>query len=142
MGVQPIRLQVQYRMHPCLSEFPSNAFYEGTLQNGVTEAERADSEDVFPWPCPSKPMLFWAQMGVEEMSASGYSYLNRVEAYAVEKIVTHLLQNGIAPEEIGVVTPYEGQRAYVVNYLTRTGVLHPSIYQEVEVASVDAFQGR
>ena len=26
MGVQPIRLQVQYRMHPCLSEFPSNAF--------------------------------------------------------------------------------------------------------------------
>ena len=142
MGVQPIRLQVQYRMHPCLSEFPSNAFYEGTLQNGVTEAERADSEDVFPWPCPSKPMLFWAQMGVEEMSASGYSYLNRGEAYAVEKIVTHLLQNGIAPEEIGVVTPYEGQRAYVVNYLTRTGVLHPSIYQEVEVASVDAFQGR
>ena len=83
MGVQPIRLQVQYRMHPCLSEFPSNAFYEGTLQNGVTEAERADSEDVFPWPCPSKPMLFWAQMGVEEMSASGYSYLNRGEAYAV-----------------------------------------------------------
>ena len=142
MGVQPIRLQVQYRMHPCLSEFPSNAFYEGTLQNGVTEAERADSEDVFPWPCPSKPMLFWAQMGVEEMSASGYSYLNRGEAYAVEKIVTHLLQNGIAPEEIGVVTPYEGQRAYVVNYLTRTGVLHPSTYQEVEVASVDAFQGR
>ena len=67
-------------------------------------------------------MLFWAQMGVEEMSASGYSYLNRGEAYAVEKIVTHLLQNGIAPEEIGVVTPYEGQRAYVVNYLTRTGV--------------------
>jgi len=142
MGVQPIRLQVQYRMHPCLSEFPSNAFYEGTLQNGITEAERADSEDVFPWPCPSKPMMFWAQMGVEEMSASGTSYLNRGEAYAVEKMVTHLLQNGIAPEEIGVVTPYEGQRAYVVNYLTRTGVLHPSIYQEVEVASVDAFQGR
>ena len=142
MGVQPIRLQVQYRMHPCLSEFPSNAFYEGTLQNGVTEAERADSEDVFPWPCPSKPMMFWAQMGVEEMSASGTSYLNRGEAYAVEKMVTHLLQNGIAPEEIGVVTPYEGQRAYVVNYLMRTGVLHPSVYQEVEVASVDAFQGR
>ncbi len=27
-------------MHPCLSEFPSNTFYEGTLQNGVTVAER------------------------------------------------------------------------------------------------------
>jgi len=22
-------LRVQYRMHPCLSEFPSNTFYEG-----------------------------------------------------------------------------------------------------------------
>ena len=27
-------------MHPCLSEFPSNSFYEGTLQNGVTTGER------------------------------------------------------------------------------------------------------
>ena len=35
-----IDLQVQYRMHPCLSEWPSNMFYEGTLQNGVTEGER------------------------------------------------------------------------------------------------------
>lgn len=24
LGTRPIRLQVQYRMHPCLSEFPSN----------------------------------------------------------------------------------------------------------------------
>jgi regulator of nonsense transcripts 1 len=29
LGTRPIRLQVQYRMHPCLSEFPSNMFYEG-----------------------------------------------------------------------------------------------------------------
>ena len=40
LGVQPIRLQVQYRMHPCLSQFPSNAFYEGALQNGVSAADR------------------------------------------------------------------------------------------------------
>lgn len=32
LGVRPLRLQVQYRMHPCLSEFPSNTFYEGSLQ--------------------------------------------------------------------------------------------------------------
>ncbi len=40
LNVRPVRLQVQYRMHPCLSEFPSNTFYEGTLQNGVTIEER------------------------------------------------------------------------------------------------------
>jgi regulator of nonsense transcripts 1 len=39
LGIRPIRLQVQYRMHPALSEFPSNLFYDGTLQNGVTVGE-------------------------------------------------------------------------------------------------------
>lgn len=34
-------LQVQYRMHPALSQFPSDAFYEGSLQNGVGATERA-----------------------------------------------------------------------------------------------------
>ena len=33
LGTRPIRLQVQYRMHPCLSEFPSNMFYEGYVSN-------------------------------------------------------------------------------------------------------------
>ena len=32
LGVRPCRLRVQYRMHPALSQFPSNAFYEGALQ--------------------------------------------------------------------------------------------------------------
>eukprot|EP01029_Cantina_marsupialis_P010955 TRINITY_DN2467_c0_g1_i2.p1 TRINITY_DN2467_c0_g1~~TRINITY_DN2467_c0_g1_i2.p1 ORF type:complete len:701 (-),score=113.48 TRINITY_DN2467_c0_g1_i2:1012-3114(-) len=36
LGNKPTRLEVQYRMHPCLSEFPSNTFYDGVLQNGVT----------------------------------------------------------------------------------------------------------
>jgi len=40
LGLRPIRLQVQYRMHPALSEFPSNTFYEGSLQNGVSAADR------------------------------------------------------------------------------------------------------
>ena len=39
LGIRPIRLQVQYRMHPALSSFPSNIFYEGSLQNGVTASK-------------------------------------------------------------------------------------------------------
>jgi regulator of nonsense transcripts 1 len=35
LGIRPIRLQVQYRMHPCLAAFPSNTFYEGSLQKCV-----------------------------------------------------------------------------------------------------------
>jgi hypothetical protein len=64
--------QVQYRMHPCLSEFPSNTFYEGALQNGAGAADRRPPAGLeFPWPNPDKPMMFWSQLGAEEISASG-----------------------------------------------------------------------
>ncbi|CAB1119331.1 unnamed protein product [Ectocarpus sp. CCAP 1310/34] len=142
LGIRPVRLQVQYRMHPCLSEWPSNMFYEGTLQNGVTEGERVMDQVDFPWPVPSKPMFFLMTTGVEEISSSGTSYLNRTEATAVEKCVTRFLQKGVTPDQIGVVTPYEGQRSYLVDHLQRTGSLRSSLYSEIEVASVDSFQGR
>ena len=73
---RPIRLQVQYRMHPCLSEFPSNMFYEGTLQNGVTAPERLRKNVDFPWPVPDTPMFFYQNLGQEEISSSGTSFLN------------------------------------------------------------------
>ncbi|KAG5523740.1 hypothetical protein RHGRI_030655 [Rhododendron griersonianum] len=94
LGVKPIRLQVQYRMHPALSEFPSNSFYEGTLQNGVTINERQSPGIDFPWPVPNRPMFFYVQ--------------------------------------IGVITPYEGQRAYIVNYMSRNGALRQQLYKEIE----------
>eukprot|EP00005_Dracoamoeba_jomungandri_P005373 CAMPEP_0174254518 /NCGR_PEP_ID=MMETSP0439-20130205/3831_1 /TAXON_ID=0 /ORGANISM="Stereomyxa ramosa, Strain Chinc5" /LENGTH=1059 /DNA_ID=CAMNT_0015336141 /DNA_START=23 /DNA_END=3202 /DNA_ORIENTATION=- len=142
LGIRPIRLQVQYRMHPCLSKFPSNTFYEGTLQNGVTIEQRSQDGINFPWPVPAKPMFFYNCPGQEEISASGTSYLNRAEAAICEKIVTHFLQVGVNPDQIGVITPYEGQRAYLVNYMQRNGSLRSQLYKEIELASVDSFQGR
>eukprot|EP01064_Diplonema_japonicum_P003905 TRINITY_DN12583_c0_g1_i3.p1 TRINITY_DN12583_c0_g1~~TRINITY_DN12583_c0_g1_i3.p1 ORF type:complete len:657 (+),score=141.34 TRINITY_DN12583_c0_g1_i3:398-2368(+) len=141
LGIRPIRLQVQYRMHPCLSEFPSNTFYEGTLQNGVTQIDRANNID-FPWPDPSRPMFFYNSIGQEEMSSSSTSFLNRTEAAMVEKVVTALLQANVTPDKIGVITPYEGQRSYVTNYMSRNGPLRNEAYSSIEVASVDSFQGR
>ena len=46
------------------------------------------------------------------------------------------------PSQIGVITPYEGQRSYVVSYMQFNGALKKELYKEIEVASVDAFQGR
>ena len=91
-GVKPTRLQVQYRMHPCLSEFPSNTFYEGTLQNGTGVGDRQLKGVEFPWPNPEKPMMFYVQLGQEEISSSATSFLNRTEASNVEKIITRFLQ--------------------------------------------------
>lgn len=142
LGLRPVRLQVQYRMHPALSEFPSNMFYDGALQNGVTVADRLRRNMAFPWPNPECPMFFLATIGTEELSASGTSFLNRPEAAHVEKIVSRLIKSGISPNQIGVITPYEGQRAFVVHYMQNSGSHPPEVYSAVEVASVDAFQGR
>uniref|UniRef100_A0AAG5D4A6 DNA helicase n=1 Tax=Anopheles atroparvus TaxID=41427 RepID=A0AAG5D4A6_ANOAO len=141
LGIRPFRLEVQYRMHPELSQFPSNFFYEGSLQNGVCADERKLKVD-FPWPSLDCPMFFLVTQGQEEIAGSGTSYLNRTEASNVEKITTRFLKAGIKPEQIGIITPYEGQRAYLVQYMQYQGSLHSKLYQEIEIASVDAFQGR
>lgn len=142
LGCAPIRLNVQYRMHPCLSEFPSNMFYEGSLQNGVTMQQRLRPDVDFPWPVRDAPMMFWSNLGNEEISASGTSYLNRTEASNVEKIITRFFKAGVQPSDIGIITPYEGQRSYVVSSMQTNGTFKKENYKEIEVASVDAFQGR
>ncbi|XP_022697814.1 regulator of nonsense transcripts 1-like isoform X2 [Varroa jacobsoni] len=142
LGIRPLRLEVQYRMHPALSEFPSNLFYEGSLQNGVFAEERRLKGVDFPFPQADKPMFFWCCNGQEEIAASGTSYLNRTEAALVEKMATRFLRSSVKPEQIGVITPYEGQRAFLVQHMQYSGSLHAKLYQDIEVASVDAFQGR
>jgi len=116
-------------MHPALSAFPSNIFYEGSLQNGVTAAERTKSSVDFPWPMADKPMFFYVTTGQEEIASSGTSYLNRTEAANVEKIVTRFLRSGVKPDQIGIITPYEGQRAYLVQFMAFNGALHAKLYQ-------------
>jgi regulator of nonsense transcripts 1 len=142
LGNKPIMLQVQYRMHPMLSSIPSMTFYEGALQNGVSQNERIFPNVNFPWPIPNTPMMFYHAVGKEEISASGTSYLNKTEALNVEKIVTSFLKCGVLPNQIGIITPYEGQRAYICNYMQRSATLSNTLYKSIEVASVDSFQGR
>jgi superfamily I DNA and/or RNA helicase len=80
----------------------------------VTE-ERKLAKIEFPWPQQEKPMFFYVTQGQEEIAGSGTSYLNRTEASNVEKLTTRFLRCGVKPEQIGVITPYEGQRAYLVS---------------------------
>ena len=76
----------------------------------------------FPWP-GDRPAMFYVQVGMEEISPSGTSYLNRTEATHVEKLVTFFLKAGITPDQIGIITPYEGQRAHVLATMMRNGPL-------------------
>ncbi|KAI3388588.1 hypothetical protein SNEBB_003801 [Seison nebaliae] len=145
LGAKPIRLQVQYRMHPFLSKFPSNTFYEGSLQNGVTESERTLdvlAKGSFTWPVEHIPTFFYCCNGQEEISATGKSCLNRMEATYVRNIVVRLLRCGLNPEQIGIMTPYEGQRSFLFQHIHHSGEISVEHCGELEISSVDAFQGR
>lgn len=88
-------------------------------------ADRTMKGVSFPWPQADKPQFFYVTSGQEEIAGSGTSYLNRTEASSVEKLVTRFLNSGVKPEQIGVITPYEGQRAYLVS------VTHQYIFVDV-----------
>ena len=53
--------------------------------------------------------------------------------------MTAFFRAGLRPEQIGIITPYEGQRVYIISYMQRSGTLDPARYKEIEVASVDSF---
>ncbi|KAG1898551.1 AAA domain-containing protein [Suillus fuscotomentosus] len=112
-------------------------FYKGMLQNGVTAPERLRKNVDFPWPAPDTLMFFYQNLGQEEISSSGTSFLNRTEASNIEKIVTKFFESGVVPNQIGVVTPYEGQCSYIVNYMQFNGSLKKELYKDIEVASKD-----
>jgi regulator of nonsense transcripts 1 len=87
-------------------------------------------------------MFFYHSVSNEEISASGTSFLNRKETENVESVVSMFFNAGLRPDQIGIITPYEGQRAFIMNYMSRHGQLDSQFYKEIEVASVDSFQGR
>ena len=46
----------------------------------------------------------------------------------MEKLTTRFLRSGVKPEQIGIITPYEGQRAYLVQYMQYSGALNKKLY--------------
>ncbi|KAG0419250.1 ATP-dependent helicase upf1, partial [Dictyocoela roeselum] len=89
LGVHPYLLTVQYRMHPLLSEWPSNTFYHGSLMNGLSEVSRTSVLKM--------PTFFYVCYGREEVSSSGTSFLNQAETDRVTQIVSYLLKKKISP---------------------------------------------
>lgn len=73
-------------------------------------------------------MFFWHMNGSEEIYSSGTSYINSMEATSIERLATALLQSGMKPEQIGVITPYAGQRAYIQHYMSVNPTLPQMLY--------------
>ncbi len=46
-GLAPVLLDMQYRMHPLIAEYPSALFYKGKLKTGISAEERPLPQGVF-----------------------------------------------------------------------------------------------
>ena len=135
VNITPLLLVYQYRMHPAIMDFPSKIFYEGELRVAAGVSRPINSN--IPWSNPMKPIMFYNVQGIEETPTSGHSLLNRLEATIVKQILNRLMNSSIKPINIGVITPYVGQKK-LLELMKKTTELP----NQIEIASVDGFQGR
>jgi predicted DNA helicase len=125
-------LNVQYRMNEKLMQFPNSEFYDNLLSTDecvrdISIKDLADDED-------EKVLNFIDTSSMEnnkeEHLNDSKSYVNRVEAKICLEIVNKYLNKGVEKEQIGIISPYADQVKLI------------SENTEVEVKSVDGFQGR
>ena len=134
-------LDIQYRMHPEISLFPSNAFYDAKLLDGPGMAKLRAR----PWH-QSKilgPYRFFDVQGTQQSAPHGHSLINSAEIEVALKLFERLITDCKGFEftgKIGIITPYKSQlRELRSRFAQRYG---DSVLTTVEFNTTDAFQGR
>ncbi|XP_078275149.1 3'-5' exoribonuclease HELZ2 [Rhinoraja longicauda] len=120
-------LDVQYRMHEEICQFPSEQFYEGRLKTDENISRRPRS--VF---CHSGknscPIIFGHVEGneislmVSTEEGNENSKANQTEADRTVSIVSQLLNHKINPKDIAILTPYNAQVMEISKLLKAKGI--------------------
>jgi senataxin len=134
-------LDTQYRMHPEISLFPSQTFYDGRLLDGGNMAGLRKR----PWHVSSLlgPYRFFDVQGQQQAAPKGHSLINIAEiniALALYKRLTADFHSFNFKGKIGIITPYKSQLSALKERFGN--VYGPSIVEDVEFNTTDAFQGR
>lgn len=134
-------LDIQYRMHPEISRFPSTSFYDGKLQDGDDMAKLRAR----PWHQSEllSPYRFFDVEGMHQSAAKGHSLVNYAEIRVAIQLYERLLADFKGYDfngKIGVITPYKGQlKELKQQFAHRHG---EDILKRVDFNTTDAFQGR
>lgn len=134
-------LDTQYRMHPEISLFPSQTFYDGKLLDGGDMAGLRKR----PWHQSMLlgPYRFFDVQGQHQAAPKGHSLINIAEINIAMQLYKRLTTD--YPDydfrgKVGIITPYKSQlRELKTRFTTAYG---QSIVEEIDFNTTDAFQGR
>ena len=134
-------LDTQYRMHPEISRFPSQAFYDGRLLNGPGMAEARAK----PWHQSQilSPYRFFDVQGVHQSAPKGHSLINLAELEVALQLFDRLITDCKGYDftgKVGIITPYKSQLVELRSSFARK--YGDNILKAVEFNTTDAFQGR
>jgi senataxin len=134
-------LDTQYRMHPEISWFPSQTFYDGRLLDGGNMAGLRQR----PWHASALlgPYRFFDVQGQHSAAPKGHSLINKAEieiALQLYKRLTSDFGEYDFKGKIGIITPYKSQLRELKNQFR--GKYGEQILEDVEFNTTDAFQGR
>ena len=134
-------LDTQYRMHPEISRFPSDSFYDGRLLDGPGMAKLRSR----PWHCSAilGPYRFFDVQGTHQSAPRGHSLINLAEIDIALKLYNRLMNDCKSYDfngKVGIITPYRSQlRELRSCFAKRYG---ETVLTSVEFNTTDAFQGR
>ncbi|KAF2097845.1 tRNA-splicing endonuclease-like protein, partial [Rhizodiscina lignyota] len=134
-------LDTQYRMHPDISAFPSQSFYDSRLLDGPNMATLRKR----PWHSNTllAPYRFFDVQGQHQAAPKGHSLINIAEIEIAISLFEKLTREYAGYDfkgKIGIITPYKSQlRELKDRFLRRYG---QSVFETVEFNTTDAYQGR
>ncbi|BBN68243.1 P-loop containing nucleoside triphosphate hydrolases superfamily protein, partial [Prunus dulcis] len=142
LGHEKLLLNVQYRMHPLISRFPKQEFYNNQILDGPNVSEVSYEKSFIEGRMYGPYSFINVANGKEEFDR-GHSLKNMVEVAVVYEIVSCLYKEFTRTKKkvsIGVISPYKSQvnaiQLRVRNYSEVSGTDF-----SVSVRSVDGFQG-
>ncbi|KAI0632099.1 SEN1 N terminal-domain-containing protein [Trametes polyzona] len=134
-------LSIQYRMHPDISQLPSNLFYNGRLRDGPGMEEKTKRV----WHAHPKfgtYRFFNVASGLEE-SSGGHSLINRTEAQVAVALYNRLIKEYSSANldfKVGVISMYRGQILELRREFQRR--FGEEVTGMVDFNTVDGFQGQ
>ncbi|KAH7664497.1 senataxin protein [Dioscorea alata] len=142
LGYKKQLLNVQYRMHPSISQFLNASFYKNRISDGPNVTEKKFTRCFLPGPMFGPYSFINIEFGNEVDNDLTHSKKNLVEVAVISDIISRLASECVRTKQrlsVGIICPYTAQVSAIQEKL---GIAYNSHrFFSFRANSVDGFQG-